>query len=323
MPTSGSTNFNLTAEEIVTEICEQLCIIPIGGTVPGELYTSIIRTLNLMLKDWQMDGIFLNLEQQAYIFLNPDQQSYQLGGSGADKAVTDYNYTYISSDEASGQTTLSVTSSSDMAVNDVIGIQLDDGTLHWSTITNVPTSTTVTINNALTDDASANNIVYTYDPANVIGRPIEVSDVQLHIFSSGNDLKVYPIAKRKYNNIPNKSATGQPFQYFIDKQNSYTKLHIYPTSSSVDRILQVTIKRVIEDLDSSVDSVDMPQEWLKTIVSCGCIEVANKFNKAPQVSEGTAGSTSIAAIADKAYRKLKGSMQEYTSIKFRPRIRRR
>src|SRR6185436_1436929 len=80
-----------------------------------------------------------------------------------------YGRTTISAAEAAGQTVISITSNTDATTNpgttvtmtsgDYVGIELDDGTLHWSTISGTP-STTMTIVDALTSAAASGNYVW-------------------------------------------------------------------------------------------------------------------------------------------------------------------
>lgn len=324
MTTSNSRNFTLTAVDVVEEIAEKLQLIPTGGTVPGELYTSIVRSLNLMLKQWQTDGIYLNLTKELFMFTTEAQQSYQLGGGSTERVVSQYLDTTLSADEASGQTTLSVTDSSDMAALDVIGIVLDDGTMHWSTVASVPDSTSVTINAALPSDAASGNKVYTYDPDDAVtDKPFEISSLRVRQEGSlDSEVKVYPKSRRVYYNIPNKAATGTPIQYYVDKQNDYVNLFIYPTVADCKNVLSLSVELPIQDIDNSTDNFDLPQAWLNTIVLNGCVEVAPKYGKVQAISEMVSGSVSIAIQAQLAYKKLRSSMQEYTAIKVRPWIRR-
>lgn len=317
MATSNSVNFNLTVEEIVSEIMEQLAIVPPGGTVRGEDYTSCVRTLNLMIKSWQMSGIYLWTESEGYLFLNPSQTNYDLGGSTPDRAVTDYVATTLSAAEASGQTTLSVTSSAGMAALDVVGIELEDGTMQWTTISSVPDSTSIIINAALTDDAESGASVYTYDPDDVISRPLDITSVRIRL-NQDNDVKIYPVPKKVYFNIPNKSAEGQPIQYYVDKRRDHSQIYFYPTPSTVDNVVHFSYRRVLEDLDSSVDDFDFPQEALLAIVYNGCVHIAPKYGKSQNISEVASGSPSIASLAGYYYKLLENNNQERASLTIRP-----
>ena len=56
--------------------------------------------------------------------------------------------------------TIDVNSISGLADDDSIGITLDDGTLQWTTVNGTPAGDTVTLAEALPDDAAIGNVVY-------------------------------------------------------------------------------------------------------------------------------------------------------------------
>ena len=321
MATSNSINFNLTANEVISEMLEQLGVIPTGGTVRAEDYNSCLRTLNLMIKAWQSRGVYLWAEEEAYLFLDTTTASYNLGGTSPSRAVSAYISTTLSAAEASGQTTLSVTSSTGMAALDVVGIELDDGTMHWTTISSVPDSTSIIINVALTDDAASGSTVYTYDPDDVISRPLEVTSVRVRTSQTNtSDVKIYPISKKVYYNLPNKGSSGQPIQYYVDKRRDFTRLFLYPVPSTVDHVVHFSYRRILEDLDSSTDDLDFPQEALLAIVFNGCLHVCNKYGKSQNVSEMISGAPSISSMAQAYFKLLEDNNQERASVRIRPWI---
>jgi hypothetical protein len=116
----------------------------------SEMEADFSFALNAMVKGWQETGVHVWTEKEATLFPAVDQVSYAMGGSATDHVTESYAQTQITAIEAAGQTILSVDDTSDMTALDHIGIQLDDGTLFWSTVAS-KTSTTVTINDALTD----------------------------------------------------------------------------------------------------------------------------------------------------------------------------
>ena len=70
-----------------------------------------------------------------------------------------------------------------MSDADNIGIELDDGTIQWTTINGAPAGSTVTLTDALTDDVASGNAVYVYTaktnrPMKLLGfkTPKEVHD---------------------------------------------------------------------------------------------------------------------------------------------------
>ena len=65
--------------------------------------------------------------------------------SHPERVPADAAYTTLDADEAASQTVLSVTSTSGFANSDNIGIELDDGTRQWTTISSFVADDTVTV----------------------------------------------------------------------------------------------------------------------------------------------------------------------------------
>jgi hypothetical protein len=61
--------------------------------------------------------------------------------------------------EATGQTTLSVTSTTGIAIGDKVGIMLDSGVMQWSSVVSFVAGDTITVADALTGDAANGNAV--------------------------------------------------------------------------------------------------------------------------------------------------------------------
>lgn len=93
----------------------------------------------------------------------PDHQSVPIARPPqTDVFLTTGIETTIGADEATGQTTITVASSTGMTAAEKIAIILDIGTIHATTVSSVTNSTTIVIDDALTGKASSGNRVYTY-----------------------------------------------------------------------------------------------------------------------------------------------------------------
>ena len=78
MATSGSINFSINRNEIITEALELLGAISFGETPSANEITSCARTLNLMIKAWNGQGIHLWTETEMEQALVVDTNSYTL-----------------------------------------------------------------------------------------------------------------------------------------------------------------------------------------------------------------------------------------------------
>jgi len=87
-----------------------------------------------------------------------DQQAVPDPRPGAPDAPT-HSETTLDADEASGQTVISVTATTDMTAGDSIMIEMDNSIFHLSTISSFVAGDTVTIADALTHKATSGNKV--------------------------------------------------------------------------------------------------------------------------------------------------------------------
>src|SRR3990167_1103697 len=114
MATSSSTDFSVTATDIVTDAYIMLEAVGIGETLSGDDYVLGLRWLNYMVKTWQAQGLHLWTETEGLVFVTADQISYQLGGSGADRSSTEDLKTELAADAATSATSLTVDSTTGM-----------------------------------------------------------------------------------------------------------------------------------------------------------------------------------------------------------------
>ena len=75
--------------------------------------------------------------------------------------------------------------------------------------------------------------------------------------STTTDLSMGRLSRSEYLNIPTKSTTGRPSQFFLDKQNSAI-LKIWPApENSTDVLVFNKIVRM-DDADTALNTMDMP-----------------------------------------------------------------
>ena len=170
MALSGSKNFTITRADIIETAYRKTGDFDAGETIQGDETTAAAFSLNLMIKEWVNRGADIWLRDEITLFLQPNQQSYLLGTAEATRTIA--AETTLSADEASGQTAISVKSSTGMTAADNIGIKIDDNTIHWTTIVSVDTSTAVTITTATDGAATSGNKVYVFTTK--AGRPQKI-----------------------------------------------------------------------------------------------------------------------------------------------------
>ena len=225
MTTSGSVDFNATRNQIIRQAALDLGAISAGVTMGGEMLSDFDFRLNAMVKRWNATDLHVWTVAEATLFPQSEQVKYALGPSSADHATQSYVRTTISAAEASGQTVLSVTSITGISANDNIGIEVDDGTIHWSTVSGAPSGGTVTIAAALDDSAAKGKNVFAYTTK--IGRPLKIVAARRYDPDTARDVPITMAARLDYRALNDKTGTGIVNQVFYDPQLTTGYLYLW------------------------------------------------------------------------------------------------
>lgn len=261
MSTSGSSNFTINRDEIITEAMEICGVIAAGETIPAVDLQSAARKLNMMVKAWVTQGLHLWAMEEATLFLSLGSQSYSLGPTG-DHCTNSYVQTTLSTDEAMNSTSIGITSATGMSASDNIGIVLDSGAIHWTTISGAPGSTT-TIATGLASAATAGNVVFAY--TSKINRPQRIVSAYRRSIAT-QDTPIELIGRDEYVELSNKTTRGKCVEAFYDPQLTLGVLYTWPTADLATDVIRFWYERAIEDFDASVDNPDFPIEWGEALV---------------------------------------------------------
>ena len=276
MAVSGSSDFTRTRDQIIHRALRLCNAVRAGSTPAAQPVTDAAEALNAMVKRWQKKGLRIWTVSEATLFPQVDQVRYSLASGSTDHATEIFYQTTISAAEASGQTTISLSSTANITAADYIGIVVDDGTLHWSTVTS-KTSTTVLIADALDDSASAGNAVFTYTTK--IVRPLKIVDARRYNIVSAIDTSISPmLARLDYQGLPNKAQSGTITQAFYDPQLSTGYLYLWQPPVSVEDLIKLTWHRPIMDFDAASDNPDLPQEWFDALAFNLAVSIAPEYD---------------------------------------------
>jgi hypothetical protein len=275
MSTSNSYDYNLTGTLIITEALELIGVAGTGQTISAEDQATALRTLNVMTKAWQAEGIGLWKNVEAYLFPSYLGYSYDIGPTG-DHCSTDAYKTEIATAAASGTSTITVDSDDNITNGDYIGIELDDKTVQWTTVNGVPAADVVTLTAALTGGASADNHVYNY--TNKIQRPTEVVEAR-KVSSANYETPLTLFSRTEYMRLATKSSTGSPTNIYYNPLRTNGKMFVWPGCVNVKEYIKFTARILIEDFDVATNDPDFPQEWLLALTWNLAVLVAPKFGK--------------------------------------------
>lgn len=266
MTTSGSTNFTMTAEEMLRDALYKIEALEEGEQITGEHTVSGLRAMNRILKRWNTHQLRW-ARREGTVFLNPNQQQYSLPGDNC--ASGRWGYTKLNGALTASATAVTVDSTApgqphpDMAGTNIIGIELSDGSRHWDVVSSVDSSTTLTLTTGVSGAASDDASVIWY--ATEIERPVRVFNMRRGTYS-GAEVPIDPVSRDFYMNQPNKASSSTPTMVHYAPEVGTGVLYIWPTSSTVNNVLRFTYQRALEDVDAITNTLDMPEEFAELMI---------------------------------------------------------
>lgn len=321
MATSGSINYTVTRDQIITEALEQLSVIGAGETPTSNDVDSCSRTLNMMIKAWQADDIDITTVSRRYLFIESGTNEYIVNGTSVSRFTNTYVHDAIDGAVSSGASSIVVDDGSLANNGDRIGVYQSDGTMHW-TIINAVLGTTLGLTIPLTADVDDGAVVYYF--TNISNRPIEIVDAYIRNYAK-NDRPIKMISRKDWGELSNKTNSGSIVQIYYDAQISNTTegrdptIFLWSAPSDPRDIVVVWVKRTVEDFDSASDTPDFPQEYMLPLAFNLAKAIASKFG-VPTRDQNYAN---IVKIADEWYYKVKNYWSRpQGGIRFQPDRRR-
>ena len=290
MAIGTTVDLSTTRDEIITEALELLTVIEAGQAPSSDDVTSLSRTLNMMLKAWQADGVTMTTKKLAYLFPDDGKTSYSLLSTG-DKYAYSYVRTTVNGALASGVSSVVLDSVTDIANTYNIGLYQADGSMHWTTVNGAPSGYTVDLTDATTDEIEDGAVVYVF-PAKA-DRPMDVVDAWIRN-SDQHDTPIEVVSLREYMDQSSKTSEGQINLVTYDAQVSAPILRVYPSPEDLRDIVVLMVKRSVYDFDAADENPDFPQEAYLPIAYNLAVLAAPKFGNPPVISL-------IAPLADKYY----------------------
>lgn len=266
MSTSGVSTFARNRDQLITDALVLAGVLDEDETPSASLLSKTAVSLNAMVKHWQGTGLYVWVMSEATLFLQSGQSRYTLGTGSTDHAAGTFVETELTADALSGATTITVDSITGISASDQIGIQVDDGTIHWTTVNGAPAGQSITLATGLDDTATDGALVLAYT-SNIV-RPLEIVSARRYNFISGVDTPIAIEGREEYFDLPLKSGSGTPNVLFYDRRggaNATGYLYFWQPQSTPTDAIKFTWKRPIEDFVAAANDADFPQEWTETL----------------------------------------------------------
>jgi hypothetical protein len=280
MTTSGTTTFSRNRDQLIASALRKINVFEQGETPDSASVDEASDALNAMIKHWQGSGIQIWTTQEAVVFPQTGQARYTLGDTtDSDHAAAVDEETTLSADAALGASSILVDDITGIGDGYNIGIQLDDGTFQWTTVSGTPSGSTINLVATLTDSASDGSAVIAYQTELV--RPLKIISARRHNLLTSIDVPLMEMDRIEYQEMPNKATTGAVNSFYYDRRggtNTTGYLYLWPTPANTDEVIRITAARPVEDFNSAGDDADLPQEWIRAIEWNLADELADEYD---------------------------------------------
>ena len=147
-----------------------------------------------------------------------------------------------------------------MTTSDIIGIEQNDGTIFWSTISSVAAGDTVTIATGIDVAAAVGNYVWWFTSR--AQRFVEIeSATLLDENRRETPLGIYREVAAYEQGVVDKYADGDPTILLVEPLRITTRVTLDAQPTDVTKQIQLTVLYPAEDYDATTDDIAFPQEY--------------------------------------------------------------
>ncbi len=312
MTTSGSYDYNPTVLEIITEAYEQAQILGEGESPTTDQINSALRTLNLLVKNWQARGLNIFAVQKTWLWPTSNVGHYQLSSGTSAVWSSKYAFSPTTDNALSGDVVIYTLLEAD--VGDRIGIPQTDGTVFWTTCT-VTDVDNITIDDPLPEDLADNTTIYAAS-ATAPYEPMALVEGYA-ILNSTTSITLDQMARVDYFSLPKTTNRGLATKIYFDYIPGNVNVFFWPLPDAQRVIFQLNVWRRLADLDSTTNTMDLPQEWLLPLSLNLAVILATKAGLPAEDFQKLRIQAAETLRAAEDF-----DVENYTSITFKP-VRRR
>ena len=244
MSQSGSRDWTLTGDNILTEALEMCLAIGHADTAAATMLTSARRTANIIIKAWQQSNIFLNSREWTQKTFTASSEV--VGSDGL-------NYTCIKNHT-------SASNNKPITGANYSSFWTQKGTSGSAWVT--ATSYSAIGEFALSSDVIAIEKAFMRD--------------------GGKDYPVEIVNFNRFAKISDKSRTGRPYLLLFDKQLT-PNVYLYYQPQDTDMVLHYMQIKKLQDIDAANDNADLTEASLQALITNIAYKLSFKYNTPTEV----------------------------------------
>ena len=116
---------------------------------------------------------------------------------------------------------------------------------------------------------------YTLSPV----RPLKILSARLKV--NGIETPMIEMSRNEYDELPDKTSTGRPTQFYYDRQKEAALFYVWPVlSTAAGETVEYTYAREFEDISGASDIIDIPAEWYDAVVKNLAVRLSHTYGSA-------------------------------------------
>lgn len=116
---------------------------------------------------------------------------------------------------------------------------------------------------------------YTLSPV----RPVRIVSAR-YKSTGGTETPMNRLTRVEYDELPLKTSTGIPTNFYYDRQKEAAKLYVWPVlSSATTESIEYTYERELEDIAAGSDVLDVPVDWHEAVIYNLASRLAEEYQR--------------------------------------------
>ncbi len=110
-------------------------------------------------------------------------------------------------------------------------------------------------------------------------RPLRILSARFKETATSNEIPMIEMTRDEYDELPDKTTTGTPTQFYYDRQRESAVFYVWPVLSSVTaQTVEYTYDRELEDITALTETLDMPGEWWDAVMYSLAARLLETYN---------------------------------------------
>ena len=284
---SGTSTFSITTKSLISESFDILQMGVEGEDLSEDMLTRAQRSLNIMVRNWQAQGIHLWTYDEATVFLEGGTRTYTPETS---RGSNDYWFSYLAADvllgDSIGTLKLPLDRYGPRDVQPQIGwtigfLRPDNREYFWTTLVSYDIGGgDFELSDPFPVDMLEGTFAVIYElPIRPIERVLGVRRVDGFL----NDTPINFESRQKYFDLPTKLASGAISEAYYDRDLPQGVLYLWPTPQDGSQFVRLRYERRLFDFVDLDDCADLPQYYYEALVYGLARRLAIKYRVPPNL----------------------------------------